>query len=255
MQLIDTHAHLYLDHFKNDFEKVVIRAKENGVYKIILPNIDMGSVNPMLETSRKEPGFFYPCIGLHPGSVKENYETELNRIFKEAQSSEFIAIGEIGIECYWDISFLYQQIEAFEAQLELSADKNLPVIIHSRDSFDLIIKSLDKFPGKLKGVFDAFTGSILQAQKIIERGFTIGIGGVVTFKNSGLSDVVREIPLEQLILETDSPYLTPAPCRGRRNESSYLVPIAKKIAEEKNIPLNRVAEITTENARLLFGLD
>lgn len=255
MYLIDTHAHLYLDHFKNDLENVISRAREKGIQKVILPNIDLESIAPMLEICKKEPGFFYPAIGIHPGSIKENYQSSLEKMKKESENFKFYAIGEIGIDCYWDTSYLEQQIEAFEFQLQLAEWMKLPVIIHCRDSFDIIIKSLEKFAGKVTGVFHAFTGDFLQAQKIFGMGFRIGIGGVITFKNSGLAATVGKIPLEYLILETDSPYLTPAPHRGKRNESSYLVHIAERIAAEKKIPLSRVAEITTENANLLFGLD
>lgn len=255
MKLIDTHAHLYLHHFNDDIEDVIKRTKENGVNKVILPNIDSNTVEPMLKLTQRFPGFLFPAIGLHPGSVKENYLEDLNKVEDWIKREKFFAVGEIGIDCYWDKTFLKEQISAFEFQTGLAQRYHLPVIIHCRDSFDLIIESLLKFQGKVTGVFHAFTGNNLQAKKIIELGFKIGIGGVVTFKNSGLSKAIADIRLFDILLETDSPYLTPAPHRGKRNESSYLIHIAEKIAEIKNIPAEKVAEITTQNSNLLFGLD
>ena len=255
MKLIDTHAHLYLHHFKDDIENVIDRAKHNAVCKVVLPNIDRESISPMLNLSARFPGFFYPALGLHPGSVKENYLDELEIIKSKLNENSFVAVGEIGIDCYWDTTFLKEQIHALEFQLELAHQHQLPVIIHCRDSFDLIIDSLEKFRGEVNGVFHAFTGDLIQAERIIEFGFKIGIGGVVTFKNSDLSSVVSKIPLEFIMLETDSPYLTPAPHRGKRNESAYILNIAERIAEIKQISLEEVSNITTNNAVILFKLD
>lgn len=255
MKLIDTHAHLYLHHFKDDIENVIDRAKNNAVCKVVLPNIDSESIIPMLGLSEQFPGFFYPAMGLHPGSVKENYLEEIEMIERKLNENSFVAVGEIGIDCYWDTTFLTEQIYSFEYQLELAHQHQLPVIIHCRDSFELIIESLEKFRGKVSGVFHAFTGELTQAEKIIDFGFKIGIGGVVTFKNSGLSAVVSKIPLEYILLETDSPYLTPAPHRGKRNESAYILNIAERIAEIKNNSLEEVSNITTGNAVTLFKLD
>jgi TatD DNase family protein len=254
MKLIDTHAHLYLHHFKDDIENVIDRAKNNAVCKVVLPNIDSGSINPMLDLSAQFPGFFYPAMGVHPGSVKENYLDELEIVKTKLSEHSFVAVGEVGIDCYWDTTFLKEQIQAFEFQLELAHQHQLPVIIHCRDSFDLIIESLEKFRGKVSGVFHAFTGNLTQAEQIIDFGFNIGIGGVVTFKNSGLPDVVSKIPMEVIMLETDSPYLTPTPHRGKRNESAYILNIAERIAEIKNISLEEVSNITTGNAVTLFKL-
>jgi TatD DNase family protein len=255
MKLVDTHAHIYLHHFQNDLDEIIIKAKQNHVHKIILPNIDSSTIEPLLKLSEKFPEFFFPTIGLHPGSVKESCISELKVIENAARSRKFVAIGEIGIDCYWDTTFLKEQIHAFEFQINLALQSDLPVIIHCRDSFDLIIQSLEKFKGKIRGVFHAFTGNISQVEKVRSLGFKFGIGGVVTFKNSGLSNVVEQIPLEDILLETDSPYLTPAPHRGKRNESSYLIHIAEKIAQVKNKNLEEVSEITSGNASLLFGLD
>jgi TatD DNase family protein len=255
MKLIDTHAHLYLHHFKDDIEFVIERAKNNAVYKVVLPNIDSESINSMLLLAGKFPEFFYPAMGVHPGSVKENYLDELEIVKSKLSEHSFVAVGEIGIDCYWDTTFLKEQIYSFEYQLELANQHHLPVIIHCRDSFDLIIESLEKFRGKVKGVFHAFTGNLTQAEQIIGFGFNIGIGGVVTFKNSGLPDVVSKIPMEVIMLETDSPYLTPTPHRGKRNESAYILNIAERIAEIKNISLEEVSNITTGNALTLFKLD
>ncbi len=255
MKFIDTHSHLYLHHFNNDIEEVISRAKERGVSGVVLPNISSSSINSMLNLSGRFAGFLYPAIGLHPGSVKANFQEELRIIEEHLSKNTIYSIGEIGIDCYWDKTYLKEQINAFEFQMELASKHKLPVIIHCRDSFDIVVETLNNFRGRVCGVLHAFTGALNQAKKIIDFGFKIGIGGIITYKNSELAKVAAQIPLSEILLETDSPYLTPVPYRGKRNESSYLIYIAEKIAEVKNIPIGQVSEITTQNAKLLFGIN
>ena len=252
--MIDTHSHIYSEEFDSDRAEVIARAKAAGVTKIILPNVDSESLPRMLQLESEYPGYCFAAIGLHPTSVKENYAEELAIVKKELERREYIAIGEIGIDLYWDKSFLKEQIQVFVQQIEWALEYNLPVIIHVRDSFRETMDVLEQFRGKgLKGVFHSFTGTIDQAREIIEfGGFYIGINGIVTFKNSGLDAVVEQIDAQYLLLETDAPYLTPAPFRGKRNESEHLTLIAAKLATIFNINFNQITEITTENAYKLF---
>ncbi len=255
MQFIDTHSHLYLEEFKNDRAEVISRALGAGVSKILLPNIDSNSVPGMLEMTYDYPGICYPMIGIHPTSVKADYLGQLNSVKEWLKKEKFIAIGEIGIDLYWDKTFLSQQEYIFKAQVELALSKDLPLVIHSRESFPQIFKLLEEYRGRgLKGVFHAFTGDTGKAEFISDFGFKIGIGGIVTFKNSGLDKVVADIGLENIILETDAPYLAPTPYRGKRNESSYIPLIAEKIAEITNSSVSQVSEITSANALRLFKL-
>ncbi|HWY37663.1 MAG TPA: TatD family hydrolase [Bacteroidia bacterium] len=251
---IDTHTHLYLEDFDNDIDAVMKRAAEVGVDKFFLPNIDSTSVNVLHELCKKYPAQCFPMMGLHPCSVKENYLKELDITQNLLRSNKYYAVGEIGIDLYWDKTTLPQQIEAFEKQIQWALDLHLPIVIHCRDAFDEIYDVLTKFKTLPKGIFHCFTGSTEQAEKIIAlKNFKLGIGGVITFKNSGLDKTIEQIDLKHLVLETDSPYLTPAPYRGQRNESSYLRIIAKRIAEVKNCNMGHVAEITTKNAIEIFG--
>ena len=252
--MIDTHSHIYSEEFDSDRAEVIARAKAAGVTKIILPNVDSESLPRMLQLESEYPGYCFAAIGLHPTSVKENYAEELAIVKKELERREYIAIGEIGIDLYWDKSFLKEQIQVFVQQIEWALEYNLPVIIHVRDSFRETMDVLEEFRGKgLKGVFHSFTGTIDQAREIIEfGGFYIGINGIVTFKNSGLDAVVEQIDAQYLLLETDAPYLTPTPFRGKRNESEHLTLIAAKLATIFNINFNQITEITTENAYKLF---
>lgn len=252
--MIDTHSHIYSEEFDSDRAEVIARAKAAGVTKIILPNVDSESLPRMLQLESEYPGYCFAAIGLHPTSVKENYAEELAIVKKELERREYIAIGEIGIDLYWDKSFLKEQIQVFAQQIEWALEYNLPVIIHVRDSFSETMQVLEQFRGKgLKGVFHSFTGTIDQAREIIEfGGFYIGINGIVTFKNSGLDAVVEQIDAQYLLLETDAPYLTPTPFRGKRNESEHLTLIAAKLATIFNINFNQITEITTENAYKLF---
>jgi TatD DNase family protein len=255
MRLIDTHSHLYLDDFEEDIDDTIQRAVDVNVDRIILPNIDSATVEPMLKLVEKYTQICFPLLGLHPTHVKENYNIELEKVFKQFDRYLYKGIGEIGIDLYWDRTYLEEQIYVFEKQLGFALNRNLPVVIHARDSFDIIFESVKKveFRG-LRGVFHAFTGDGYQAENVIRNGFKLGIGGIVTFKNSNLAEVVKSVGLEHIVLETDSPYLAPVPYRGKRNESSYIRIIAGKIAEIKKINIEEVAEITTKNAVQLFGL-
>ena len=252
--MIDTHSHIYAEEFDSDRAEVIARAKAAGITKIILPNVDSESLPRMLQLESEYPGYCFAAIGLHPTSVKENYAEELAIVKKELERREYIAIGEIGIDLYWDKSFLKEQIHVFAQQIEWALEYNLPVIIHVRDSFRETMDVLEQFRGKgLEGVFHSFTGTIDQATEIIDfGGFYIGINGIITFKNSGLDAVVQQIDPRYLLLETDAPYLTPAPFRGKRNESEYLTLVATKLANTFNMNFNQLTKITTENAYKLF---
>lgn len=256
MNYIDTHSHLYLDEFNGDREEIIRRALGEGVTRILLPNIDKESVGRMLEMAYSYPGICYPMIGIHPTSVKEDYSEQLESVKKWLRRESFIAIGEIGIDLYWDKKFLKQQSEIFKAQVELALSNKLPVVIHARNSFQEIFRLLEEYRGsELRGVFHAFTGDTGQAEFIIDLGFYVGIGGIITFKNSGLDKVVADIGINNILLETDSPYLAPSPYRGKRNESAYIPLIAEKIAEVTELPLRRVSEVTSNNALKLFELN
>ncbi|MCF6240333.1 MAG: TatD family hydrolase [Bacteroidales bacterium] len=256
MHLIDTHAHLFLEQFDDDRDQVVQNAVSNGVKHILLPDIDSSTSSSVLEMAKKYPGLCLPMIGLHPSSVKENYKDELKHVEDMLEKNKYYGIGETGIDLYWDKTFLKEQIEAFRFQINLAKKTDLPLIIHARESFDEIFSVIDELNDEqLKGIFHSFTRDEVQAEKILSyKGFKIGIGGIVTFKNSKLPEVVKKISLEHLVLETDAPYLAPTPKRGKRNESAYLLYIAEKIAEIHNVSLQTVADITTKNAEDLFGL-
>ena len=255
MRLIDTHTHLYAEAFDGDRDEMIRRAQEAGVEKFYLPNIDSTSIEGMLRLENDYPNHCFAMMGLHPCSVKENYKEELAIAKKWLDSRPFCAIGEIGIDLYWDKNFEKQQREAFLIQVEWAIDKELPIVIHSRESIDIIIDLLKEVDdARLHGVFHCFTGNLDQAEAIIEMGFLLGLGGVLTFKNSGLDKTVKQIDLKHVILETDSPYLTPTPHRGKRNESAYVRLVAEKLAEIKARSLEEIAEITSENAERFFKL-
>jgi len=256
MIFIDTHTHLYLNEFSDDLNQVVEKAINKGVKYMLLPNIDSTSIEKMLKLCQTFPDNCFPMIGLHPTSVKSNFENELKIVENYLAKSNFYAIGEIGIDLYWDKTFYKEQLEAMRFQIHLAKERNLPIVIHSRNSFDEVFTVLSelKFP-EMRGVFHCFSGSVDQAKKVIaELGFKLGIGGVVTFKNSGLDKVVKEIDLKDIILETDSPFLAPMPFRGKRNESAYTIIIAEKIAAIKNIAIEEIANETTNTALELFKL-
>ena len=256
MNLIDTHAHLYLEEFNNDREQVIRNAIHSGVKHILCPNIDSQSIDSMEKLCNSFPNLCLPMMGLHPTSVKDNYKAELeiiqNKLFGEDQKN-YIAVGEIGIDLYWDQTFYTQQAEAFSQQLVWAIEKKLPVAIHTRNSFDQTMEVLNDFKG-VAGVFHCFSGDIAQAEKAVEKGFLLGIGGVVTFKNSGLDKVVQAIDLSKLVIETDAPFLAPMPYRGKRNESAYVTLIAQKVAALKNCSFEEVCIKTTHNASKLFNL-
>lgn len=255
MKLVDTHTHLYLSDFKDDMQNVVNYSLNAGVSKHILPSIDSSHYYEMMNLSEEFPDNFFPLIGLHPCSVKENWQSEINFVIDKLKNNKFYGIGEVGIDLYWDKTFIEEQKKAFELQIQLALDNNLALVIHQRNSFDEVFEVLSRFQNqKFKGVFHCFAGDVETAKKCIDLGFLIGIGGVVTFKNSMMAEVVKNIDVEHIILETDSPYLAPMPYRGKRNQSSYLQIIAKKVSEIKDCSINEVAQITTENAERLFNL-
>jgi len=256
MKFIDTHCHLYLEEFAADRQKVLENALTAGIHKILLPNIDSTSWQPMLELSTLYPDVCLPMAGLHPTSVMpDTVEKELAELNLQLQTNAFIAIGEIGIDLYWDKTHLNLQEEIFRLQLQLAKKHKLPVVIHVRKSFDEVWRILKTEAGPdLKGVFHCFPGDEKQARHVIEAGFMLGIGGVVTFKNSGLQQVVTTIGLDHLVLETDAPFLAPTPYRGKRNEPLYIPIIATKIAELCGVTIEEVAQTTTHNAEKLFNL-
>ncbi len=252
LPFIDTHAHIYLPEFDTDREEIISRAESQGVGAIYLPAIDSSTHEAMLQTEIQFP--ICKCmIGLHPCSVKEDYEKELDIVAQYLAHRGFIAVGEIGLDFHWDKTFTDQQYNAFYRQIKLATEYNMPVVIHSRNATDECIEVVRQHPG-LKGVFHCFSGNEVQARKLIEIDFMLGIGGVVTFKNSGLDKVVQAVGLSHLVLETDAPYLAPVPYRGKRNEPAYTRLVAEKISSLLNVSADEVALITTHNAEKLFQL-
>jgi len=257
MKFVDTHTHLFAKEFDNDINDVVENAISNGIEKMLLPNIDSSTTKAMINLCKQYPNNCHPMIGLHPCSVKkENIKEEIEHILDELKKNSFVAIGEIGIDLYWDKTTLNIQKEAFETQVKIAKDKNLPIVIHTRNSFEEAYEIVEKLNDKnLSGVFHCFSGNLDDAKKIIElENFYLGIGGVVTFKNGGIDKIINQISLEHLILETDSPYLTPVPNRGKRNESKHILDIAKKLSEIYEVGINDIAKKTTHNANKLFKL-
>jgi len=257
MHFIDTHTHLYLENFDQDRPEMIKRAINRGIDHFLLPNIDQDSVASLLNLCKKYPKNCFPMLGLHPTSVKEDWQSQLSGFedILKKQSKTFIAIGEIGLDFYWDRSFADQQFQALRIQFEWAKMLNLPVAIHTREAFPEMLSEIEKAQnGKLKGVLHCYTGTLDEAKKAIDLGFYLGIGGVLTYKKSMLPDVVKQLPAERLILETDAPFLPPVPYRGKRNESAYLFETAVKLAETLNLSLETVAEITTNNAIELFKL-
>ena len=253
--IIDTHCHLYLDEFKDDITQVIKRAEDEGINKFYLPAIDSSEIGNMLLLENKFPEKCIAMMGLHPCSVKENYLEELAIVKDWLAKRKFAAIGEIGLDFYWDKTFVTQQYQAFRMQIGLSLQYNLPIIIHSRNAMQETIDVVKEFVSTgVNGIFHCFGGTVENANEIIEAGFYLGIGGVLTYKKSGLDKVLEQIDLKHMVLETDSPYLTPAPFRGKRNESSYLKYIIEKLAEIKKISVDEVAAATTANAEKIFVL-
>jgi TatD DNase family protein len=255
IMFIDTHTHLFLPEFDSDRDAVIKRAVNSGVLKMFLPNIDTSSIRPMLDISEAYPDNLYPMMGLHPGSVKENYMEELRVVEEWLTKGKFYAIGETGIDLYWDKSHLKEQQDSFIQHIRFARIYNLPLIIHSRESFDEIFRILNQeLTGEITGIFHSFTGTFEQAKEIFNYGFKIGIGGIVTFKNSGLDQVIAQTGADQIVLETDSPYLAPVPERGKRNEPSYLLYTAQKIANILGMQIHEIERITTRNALSIYRL-
>ena len=255
MKIIDTHTHLYLNQFKDDIDKVIQRSIDKGINKFIFPAIDSTHFDDMHDLKNKYPGSVYLMSGLHPTNVKENYKEELEFVVDSLKSHSYVAIGEIGIDLYWDKTYLKQQQDAFEFQIRLAIKHDLPIVIHCREAFDEIFEILDKENcSKLRGVFHCFTGTLEQANRAIRLGFKLGIGGVVTFKNGGIDKFLSQIDLKHIVLETDSPYLAPVPFRGKRNESSYITYVIDKLSEIYGLPIKEIASVTTKNAEKVFAL-
>lgn len=252
--MIDTHTHLYAEEFDNDRIEVIERAINSGISDFYLPAIDSSTHSAMLDLETKYPNKIFAMMGLHPCSVKpETWEKELNIVQKYLSERKFCAIGEIGIDLYWDKSTLDIQTKAFEQQIDWAIEKDLPIIIHSRDSFDETFEILEqKRHPKLRGIFHCFSGNLEQAQRAINLNFHLGIGGVVTFKNGKIDQFLKEIPVERIVLETDSPYLAPVPHRGKRNESSYIPLIIGKLVDIYKFDFQYIDDITTQNARAIF---
>jgi len=257
MIFIDTHTHLFSPSFNEDRTDAVQRAINAGVDKLLLPNIDIESISAMYDLCNQFPNNCFPMMGLHPGSVDENWERNLEVIKEHLFTRNNLAVGEIGMDLYWDKTFQDAQAQAFRQQISWAKELKLPIIIHAREAFEEIFDIVDELnDDSLRGIFHCFTGTLEQAQKIQEYGgFMLGLGGVLTYKKSGLDEVVKDIPIDMIVLETDSPYLPPTPHRGKRNESAYLIHIAEKLADIKQMKLTEVADLTTANARQMFNLN
>lgn len=249
----DSHTHLYLDSFSDDRDQVIERAIGKGITKMLLPNIDVNTIDPLHELSDRYPENCFPMMGLHPTSIKGDYRAQLKVIESRLSVRNYAAIGESGIDLYWDKSFLKEQLDSFKIQIKWAKQLGIPIVIHSRNSFDEIFKTLDEtWEEGLSGVFHSFSGNQKQLARALSFGFYIGINGIITFKNNDIADVVADIPLNRILLETDAPFLTPVPFRGKRNESSYLVYIAQKISEIYKLSVDQLAALTSENAADLF---
>ena len=255
MKLIDTHTHLYLKEFDSDIDQVVNKSKELGINKFIFPSIHSKYNKRMIDAYNNDRSIFNIMAGLHPAYVSNNNDKEIDLVVENLKNYDCVAVGEIGIDLYWEKKFLDQQKLVFEKQIELALNYNLPIVIHCRDAFDHIYQILLKFSDKnLQGVFHCFTGNEEQARKIIDLNFKLGVGGIVTFKNGGLDKFLNKIDLKNIVLETDSPYLAPTPYRGKRNESSYLIHIIDKLSDIYNVESDEIASVTTNNAKELFNL-
>ena len=251
----DTHAHIYSDEFLPDREGVLSRAQEAGVEKIYMPNIDHTSIDAMLEVEMKYSGRCFAMMGLHPCSVKTDFQKELYLVEQWLGKRKFHAVGEIGTDLYWDKTFWEQQKEAFMIQVNWAKKHKLPIVIHCRESIDQTIELLEPLVDKtLRGIFHCFSGDAAQAKRIIAMGFYLGIGGVATFKNGGLDKVLPEVPMDRIVLETDSPYLAPVPHRGKRNEPSYIPLIANKVCELMNVAVEELQKTTSANAGKIFDM-
>ena len=252
--MIDTHSHLYLEEFDEDRSEVVERAKLAGVKHLILPNVDLETIPSLLATKKQFPDYCSVAMGLHPTSVGNDYQKDLQEIERLFLDENPVAIGEVGIDLYWDKTFVKEQIVAFEQQLQWAADLHLPVIIHNREATNEILSSLRKFVGKVTGVFHCFSGNETEAKTMLGFGFKLGINGVVTFKKSTLPQVLSKLSLNDLLIETDMPYLAPTPYRGKRNESAFMLQTALKLSEIFEVDLSEIKRVTTKNAITLFQL-
>ena len=254
MKLIDTHTHLYLQEFNPDIDQVIQRSFDAGVEKFYLPSIDSSENNALLALENKFPQNIFAMAGLHPCSVNENFKEELDEIQQQLLKRKFAAIGETGLDFYWDTSFAEQQYESLHIHAGWALQYKLPLVLHTRKAMQETIDVVKSYTGKnLSGIFHCFSGTLQNAKDIIDMGFLLGIGGVLTYKNSGLAEVIKEIDLKYIVLETDAPYLPPVPFRGKRNESSYLTYVVQKLSEIKGIPVEEVAAQTTENAERIFS--
>ena len=256
MELIDTHTHLYLKEFESDIDQVINKSKDIGINKFIFPSIHSKYNKRMIDTYNKDRSIFDIMAGLHPAYVSNNNDKEIDLVVENLKKYDCVAVGEIGIDLYWEEKFLEQQKIIFKKQIELALQYNLPIVIHCREAFDHIYRILKKYSKhNLKGVFHCFTGNEEQARKIIDLNFKLGVGGIVTFKNGGLDKFLNKIDLKNIVLETDSPYLAPTPHRGKRNNSSYLIYIVDKMSEIYGVENHEIATVTTNNAKELFNLD
>ena len=253
--ITDTHTHLYSEQFDEDRKEMISRAKNAGITRFFIPAIDASYTQRMLDLEQENPNDVFLMMGLHPTSVKENYKEELAHVKEWIDKRNFIAIGEIGIDLYWDKSFLTQQQEAFRTQIKWAKEKKLPIVIHCRDAFDEIFEVLESEKGEdLRGIFHCFTGTLEQAKQAISYNMKLGIGGVVTFKNGKIDKFLNQIDLKHIVLETDAPYLSPTPYRGKRNESSYITNVINKLVDIYDLTFQEIAEITTQNSRDIFGV-
>lgn len=256
IQLIDTHSHLYDEAFDEDIDIVINNALEKGVTKIILPAIDSSTIERQKKLSASYPDIFYQMIGVHPTSIKEDYRKELDVVYNEISTNadSYLAIGEIGLDYYWDTTFAHEQQTALVTQIEWANKYQKPVALHVRNAYTEIFEVLEKHSVDRRGVLHCFSGTLSDAKKAVDMGYMLGIGGVVTFKKNELAKIVAELPLQNILLETDAPYLAPTPYRGKRNESAYVLNVAQTVAEIKNTSLEQVAETTLQNAVELFGI-
>ena len=254
MNFIDTHIHLYAEEFSADIDTLLQVAMDKGISRFLMPNIDSVSIRPMLDLSERYPENCIPMMGLHPCSVHADYLSQLKRIENHLSKNAFCAIGEIGLDLYWDKTHFREQKQALEKQLDWAVELKLPVVIHCRDSFDFILELMNNRNDIPSGIFHCFSGTEEMAKRVLDMGFHLGIGGVLSFKNAGLDKILPSIGIDKLVLETDAPYLAPIPHRGKRNEPAYLELVAIKMADVLGISLNEVADKTTENAKAIFNL-
>ena len=255
MILTDTHTHLYAEQFDEDREEVILKALDLGIKRFFIPAIDSSYYDRMFALEKAFPENVFLMAGLHPTHVKADFKDELAFVKKQLETKQFYAIGEIGMDLYWDKSFIKEQQEAFHMQILWAKERKLPIVIHCRDAFEEIFEIMDVVcDDDLNGIFHCFTGNKEQAERIISYGFKLGIGGVITFKNGGLDKFMSDIPLEHVVLETDAPYLAPAPYRGKRNESSYLINVLGKLVDLYGIDSEEIARITTSNSQQVFGI-